>query len=239
MNFFQSVFLKTVSLKQEETNQANLWWMVSCTRHIWKHLRPNRTGLFKKYDFCVCVSLKKNKLASFSPLKNTSPKFPLHKKRSFCAVVYFSPLPSRMSSLSPPFSCFPVKNTGWVLRGWVSVQSWIGHRWKKRKKKQNRKERKTLAGVQEARCVDDRGQDSVVLLIAGGGFIGAGKKNEAARRYEVCLLSRSLCEPASDPLFARPESDTAAPSTLPARGPVPAAYIVQCKRKLDLITASC
>lgn len=36
----------------------------------------------------------------------------------------------------------------------------------------------------------------MVLLIAGGGFIGAGKKNEAAGRYEVCLLSRSLCEPA-------------------------------------------
>lgn len=66
---------------------------------------------------------------------------------------------------------------------------------------EHRKERKTLAGVQEARCVDDSGRVSVVLLIAAGGFIGAGETNEAVGRYEVCLLSRLLCEPALRPPF--------------------------------------
>lgn len=62
-------------------------------------------------------------------------------------------------------------------------------------------------------------------------LLGLGEKNEAAGRYEVCLLSTSL--------FAQPESDTAARSTLPVCGALPAAYIVQCKRKFDLITALC
>lgn len=118
------------------------------------------------------------------------------------------------------------------------------NRTQKGKKEQNRKERKTLAGVQQVWCVHDSGRVSVVLLIADGGFIGAGKKNEAAGRYEVWLLSRSLCEPALRPCSLslrqqKSESDTAAQSTLPVRGSLPAAYIVQCKWKLDLITALC
>lgn len=75
-------------------------------------------------------------------------------------------------------------------------------------------------------------------------LLGLGKRNEAAGRYEVCLLSRSLCEPVLSPRSLslrqqKSERDAAAQSTLPVRGARPAAYIVQCKRKLDLITALC
>lgn len=101
---------------------------------------------------------------------------------------------------------------------------------------QNRKEKEKLWQVfkkLDASMIAKR--VSVVLLIAAAGFIGAGKKNEAAGRYEVCLLSRSLCEP----LFTQPESDTAAPRHITACGALPAAYIVQRKRKFDLITALC
>lgn len=58
----------------------------------------------------------------------------------------------------------------------------------------------------------------------------------------VCCQGR-FCELVSfgplSPSAAKSRSEAAAKSTLPVCGPLPASYIVQCKRKLDLITALC
>lgn len=50
-----------------------------------------------------------------------------------------------------------------------------------------------LAGVQQVWCIYDNSQVDLVLLIAGCGFIVTGEK-KAAGRYEVRLLSRSVCK---------------------------------------------
>lgn len=50
-----------------------------------------------------------------------------------------------------------------------------------------------LAGVQQVWCIYDNSEVDLVILIAGCGFIVTGGK-KAARRYEVCLLSRSVCK---------------------------------------------
>lgn len=87
------------------------------------------------------------------------------------------------------FFLFPSeKHRGWGLRGWVSVQSWIGHGWKKKKKKN------PLAGVQQVRCVYDNGRVSLVLLIAGGGFIGTGKRMRRRGDMKCVCCQGRFCE---------------------------------------------
>lgn len=75
-----------------------------------------------------------------------------------------------------------------------------------KKKKQKRKERKTLAGVQQVWCVYDSGRVSVVLLIAAGGCIGAGKKEWGGGEiWSVSAVKVALRACAQSP-FAQPST---------------------------------
>lgn len=108
--------------------------------------------------------------------------------------------------------------------------------------KKKKKKKKTLAGVQQVRCVYDNGRVSLVLLIAGGGFIGTGKRMRRRGDMKCVRCQGRFCELAAlGPLSLSlpqqsPGAKLRAKSTLPVCGPLPAGYIVQCKRKLDLIT---
>lgn len=120
----------------------------------------------ERIHFPLCSILKV--IQTF--IRNSSHKFP--------PLKMFQPwlLRPRTSSLSPPFSCFPVKNTEGEAWRWVSVQSWKRHHWK------------TLAGVQQVQCIYDNSQVDLVFLITCWGFSITGKQG----RYWACLLSRSV-----------------------------------------------
>lgn len=55
----------------------------------------------------------------------------------------------------------------------------------------------TLAGVQQVRCVYDNGRVSLVLLIAGGGFIGTGKRMRRRGDMKCVCCQGRFCELAS------------------------------------------
>ena len=93
-------------------------------------------------------------------------------------------------------------------------------------------EKGTLAGIQRAPCIRDNGGVDLTLLNSAVDLVGLTKK-KGNKRYEVCLLSKSVCKLLCIFfLFALHENENGTPNgttCTSVHGLKPASYIVQCK----------
>ena len=112
---------------------------------------------------------------------------------------------------------------------WNAVQSLKGQHWE------------TLAGVQQLWCIYDNTQLYLVLLNTGCRFSVTEKKRQRDMKCVGCQGQFvSLCPDSfysANVAITKPYSEAAANGTMSACGLCPDSWIVQCKWKLDLITA--